>query len=108
MSQQEDLEKTRVYVIEVQSGLTEPIYTEPRYRPSWMSDDQWRQAVGYLTCQYVPDDPEIVAGLRGDSVPDRAHRWAWSRVPALLVGHEEFELACSLMRSRDTFVDEGL
>ena len=82
-------------------------------RPSWMSDDQWDQAIRFLRGLAIPTDLEILSALRGEisfQGDDRCHRWVWSSTPAIVVG-DAYLPWCELIRGKydpDLMVAEGL
>jgi hypothetical protein len=39
-------------------------YTDPVYRPDWMTDEQWRQFVAWNRGEAVPTNQEIIEALR--------------------------------------------
>ena len=81
----------RTYLQDCQSGY-ENLYSAPRFRLDWMTDTQWQQVVEYLHGRAIPEDAELCTGL-ADPSPDkgRAHHWAYTSVPAFLVGPPAFD-----------------
>ena len=88
-------------------------YTTSEHRPSWMSDEQWRQAVAYINGEAVPFDHELLDGLRAEGQLGRmsnAQAWVYSHVPSVMV-YEGFAKWCELIEGTidpDLKVDEGL
>jgi hypothetical protein len=77
-----------------------------------MTDNQWEQYIRFSMGEAIPTDPEILAGLRGDLEPDRAHRWALSSVSGILVGDGNFDFWCKLIKEHEIdpslVLEEGL